>query len=208
MKVLEKAERRLGDKLFIKGDRCVGPKCAAVRRAYPPGVHGKSGKRRRESSEYGSLLKEKQKARFIYGLDDSDLKSYITRAVSLKMGVFGSNVLRMLERRLDNALYRLGFASSRRFARQAVVHGHVMVNGRTVRSPSYNLRKGDVIGLKETSLKSGTFAGLDDRLKSYNSPSWLRSDKAKKTGTVAGEPEVDDIQMSIDITKIKEFYSR
>lgn len=208
MKVLEKTERRLGDKLFLKGDRCVGPKCAAVRRAYPPGVHGKSGKRRRESSEYGSLLKEKQKVRFAYGLDDTELKSYISRAVSVKKGVFGSNVLRMLERRLDNAVYRLGFASSRRLARQAIVHGHVTVNGRAVRAPSYDLRTGDVIGLKERALKSGMFADIDDRLKSYNSPSWLQSDKTKKTGMVAREPEIDEAAMSIDIIKIKEFYSR
>ncbi len=210
-KVLEKVERRLGEKLFIKGDRCVGPKCALIRRSYAPGVHGKGkgGKgRRREPSEFGSLFREKQKIRFTYGLDDKDLKKYINRAASQKKGTFGANVLKLLERRLDNVIYRLGFADSRRMARQAIGHGHVMINGKRVSIPSYQIKKGNVISLKEQALKSGFFKGIDDKIRSYEAPRWLSLDKGKKSGIVTGDPEADDVQLSADITKVKEFYSR
>lgn len=210
-KVLEKVERRLGEKLFIKGDRCVGPKCALVRRSYAPGMHGKGkgkGKgRRREPSEFGALFREKQKIRFTYGLDDKDLKKYINIAVS-KKGTFGTHVLKLLESRLDNVLYRLGFADSRRMARQAISHGHVTVNGKRVSTPSYQIKKGNIIGLKEQSLKSGFFKGIDDKIRSYEAPRWLSLDKSGKVGTVTRDPEGDDVQMSVDITKVKEFYSR
>ena len=205
VKILEKVERRLGEKLFIKGDRCAGPKCAMVRRSYAPGVHGKG--RRREPSEFGQLMREKQKIRFLYGLDDKDLKRYITIALMHK-GAFTAHVLRLLECRLDNVVYRLGLAHSRRMARQAVDHGHVTVNGKIVSIPSYRVKKGDVIAPKEHSLKSGVFAGLEERIKSYEAPRWLSLDKGQKTGTMTADPEADDIQTTVDITKIKEFYSR
>jgi len=211
VKVLEKAERRLGEKLFIKGDRCLGQKCALVRRSYAPGAHGKGkgkGKgKRREPSEFGALFREKQKVRFTYGLDDKDLKKYINIAVSQK-GTFGINVLKLLERRLDNVLYRLGFADSRRMARQVIGHGHVTVNGKRVSIPSYQIKKGNVVGLKELSLKSGLFKGVDDRIQSYVAPQWLALDKSKKIGTIIRDPEADDVQTNVDITKVKEFYSR
>ena len=208
-KVLEKVERRLGEKLFIKGDRCVGPKCALVRRSYAPGAHGKGkGKgRRRDPSEFGALFREKQKIRFSYGLDDKDLKRYITIAVSQK-GTFGTNVLKLLERRLDNVLYRLGFADSRRMARQVIGHGHITVNGKRVSIPSYQTKRGSIIGLKERSLNLGLFKGIDDKIRSYEAPRWLSLDKAKKVGTVTRDPEADDVQTTVDITKVKEFYSR
>ena len=204
-KVLEKVERRLGEKLFIKGDRCVGPKCAMVRRSYGPGVHGKA--RRREPSEFGMLMREKQKIRFLYGLDDKDLKRYITIAVTYK-GSFAVNVLRLLECRLDNVVYRLGLAHSRRMARQVVDHGHITVNGKIVSIPSYQVKKGNVIAPKAHSLKLGVFAGLDERIKSLEAPRWLSLDKGKKAGTMMADPEADDVQTTVDITKIKEFYSR
>lgn len=204
-KVLEKVERRLGEKLFIKGDRCVGPKCAMVRRSYGPGVHGKG--RRREPSEFGMLMREKQKIRFLYGLDDRDLKRYITIAITCK-GSFASNVLRLLERRLDNVVYRLGLAHSRRMARQVVDHGHITVNGKIVSSPSYQVKKDNVIAPKVHSLKLGVFADLEERIKSLEAPKWLSLDKGKKIGTVMADPEADDVQTTVDITKIKEFYSR
>ncbi len=203
-KVLEKVERRLGEKLFIKGDRCVGPKCAMVRRSYAPGAHGKA--RRREPSEFGQLFREKQKIRYIYGLDDKDIKRYIDLA-SKQKGSFGTNVLTMLEHRLDNTVFRLGFADSRRMARQVVGHGHITVNGKTVTIPSYRTKKGEVIAIKERSLAS-VFSGIDNRLKSYEQPRWLLLDKVRKSGTVAADPEADEVQMPIDITKVKEFYSR
>lgn len=210
-KILEKVERRLGEKLFIKGDRCIGPKCALTRRSYPPGAHGKSkgkGKgKRREPSEFGVLFREKQKIRFVYGLDDKDLKRYITIAVSQK-GTLSINVLKLLERRLDNVLYRLGFADSRRMARQAISHGHITVNDKRVSSPSYQVKKGNVVGLKEQALKSGFFKRIDDTMRSYEAPKWLSLDKGKKMGTMTADPGVDDAQTTIDITKVKEFYSR
>lgn len=204
-KVLEKVERRLGEKLFIKGERCLGPKCALVRRAFAPGAHGKA--RRREPSEFGRLLREKQKIRYIYGLDDKDVKKYISIADSQK-GTFAANVLKMLERRLDNVVFRLGFGDSRRMGRQAISHGHVTVNGKTVSIPSYQVKKGSVIALKERALKGGFFKGIDDRLRSFEPPRWLSLDKAKKSGSVTADPEADDVQTPVDITKIKEFYSR
>ena len=203
-KVLEKVERRLGEKLFIKGDRCVGPKCALVRRTFAPGVHGKG--RRREPSEFGQLMREKQKVRFAYGLDDKDLKRYITIATSQK-GTFGTNMLKLLERRLDNVVFRLGFGDSRRMARQIIGHGHIMVNGRIVSIPSYQVKKGSVIAIKERSLAT-MFKGIDERLRSYAAPRWLSLDKSKKTGTMTADPEADDVQTTVDITKVKEFYSR
>ena len=117
-KVLEKVERRLGEKLFLKGDRCIGPKCAFTRRSYAPGLHGK--RKRRGSSEYGELLRAKQRVRFVYGLDDRDIKKYTQEAES-KSGVFSSNFWHLLESRLDNAVFRLGFAPSRRNARRETI---------------------------------------------------------------------------------------
>ena len=203
-KVLEKVERRLGEKLFIKGDRCAGPKCALVRRAYAPGAHGKA--RRREPSEFGQMFREKQKIRFIYNLDDKDLKRYITNASSQK-GTFSTNVLKLLERRLDNVVFRLGFGDSRRMARQIVGHGHITVNGKIVSIPSFQVKKGSVVSIKELSLQT-MFKGIDERLKSIETPRWLSLDKAKKTGTITADPDADDVQTTVDITKIKEFYSR
>ena len=203
-KALEKVERRLGEKLFIKGDRCAGPKCALVRRTYAPGAHGKA--RRREPSEFGQMFREKQKIRFIYNLDDKDLKRYITMASSQK-GTFSTNVLKLLERRLDNVVFRLGFGDSRRMARQIVGHGHITVNGKIVSIPSFQVKKGSVISIKELSLQT-MFKGIDERLKSLETPRWLSLDKAKKTGTITADPDADDVQTTVDITKIKEFYSR
>lgn len=208
-KVLEKVERRLGEKLFIKGDRCIGPKCAFTRRNYAPGAHGKAGKgRRRDPSEFGQLMREKQKIRFIYGLDDHDMKKYITMAVSKKTGLFGTHVIQQLECRLDNIVYRLGFAYSRRAARQAISHGHFMVNGKRVFTPSFQVKKGDIVSVREQSLSSGIFAHIDDKMRSYEAPQWLSLDKNKKLGTMSADPEVDDVGMNVDITKVKEFYSR
>lgn len=208
-KVLEKVERRLGEKLFIKGDRCIGQKCALTRRNYAPGVHGKSrGKgKRREPSEFGVLFREKQKIRFIYGLDDKDLKRYIAIAASQK-GTFSIHVLKLLERRLDNVVYRLGFADSRRMARQAVGHGHITVNGKRVSSPSYQVKRGDGVALTQRALKSSFFKRIDDIMRSYEAPKWLSLDKGKKMGIITADPEADDVQTTVDITKVKEFYSR
>ena len=206
-KVLEKVERRLGEKLFLKGSRCVGPKCAQTRRGYPPGAHGKSRKRKRGLSEYGTLLREKQKVRLLYGLDDKDVKRY-SKEASTKQGIFSSQLLSFLERRLDNTVFRLGFGESRRSARHLVGYGHVTVNGKTVTIPSYRIKTGDSVALKERSLRSGFFMDFDMRLKKVEPPTWLVLDKEKKVGKVVGLPDTDSIGMTADVTKIKEFYSR
>ncbi|MDP3772405.1 MAG: 30S ribosomal protein S4 [bacterium] len=204
--IKEKVERRLGEKLFLKGERCTGPKCAATRRAYPPGVHGKRRTRRREGSEFGILLREKQKIRYLYGLDDKEIKRYSTIA-SARTGVFSVLFFRLLEGRLDNVVYRLGLAESRRSARQMVGHGHITVNGRLISAPSHQTSKGDVIALKERAERLGIAARITERLKKYEAPRWLSLDRAKKSGTISGIPETDATVM-IDPTKIKEFYSR
>lgn len=218
-KVLEKVERRLGEKLFLKGHRCASPKCAHIRRGYPPGAHGgrKGRGRRRGLSEYAELLREKQKVRYMYGLDDKDVSRYAKRAAS-RSGVFSSNFLCLLETRLDNVVFRLGFAESRRAARQLVSHGHITVNpalskksgagARTVTIPSYQVKPGDEISIKEHSLSSPLFSDLETRLKKYETPAWLEPDLAQKSGSVSRLPEAEDAGITMDITKIKEFYSR
>ena len=205
--ILEKVERRLGEKLFLKGERCSGPKCAAVRRGFPPGPHGKTKGKKRAGSDFSVLLREKQRAKYLYGIAENDIRRY-SKESSARSGVFSSFFLRSLESRLDNAVYRLGFAVSRRVARQLVSHGHVTVNGKRVNIPSYSLRKGDIISLKEKILSSPMFEDLTSRLKRQNPPVWLKLDPEKKTGEVMRSPEPEDTPVVIDPTKVKEFYSR
>lgn len=207
-KVLEKTERRLGEKLSIKGERCLGPKCALARRAYPPGAHGKKVSRgRRNRSEFGTLLREKQKIRYTYGLDDREVERYSSEAAS-KQGVYAANLITLLETRLDNTVYRLGFVESRRAARQLVTHGHVAVNGKTVSAPSFRVKRGDSITLKERAIAILLAANLELRIKNYTTPQWLLLDKNAKAGTVKQIPQAEDAGLPFDITKIKEYYSR
>lgn len=209
-RILEKVERRLGEKLFLKGDRCVGPKCAAVRRAYPPGRRAGArgrGRGRRGGSEFGELLREKQKVRFFYMLDDGQIKRYVEKA-SRENGIFGDNLMRLLERRLDTLVWRSGFASSRRTTHQAVVHGHITVNGRTIASPSYIVKAGDVICIGERARGSGLFQGLMDRLRSVRPPSYLSLDKERLCATLTRLPEGGELGLTFDAAKVKEFYSR
>ncbi|MBI2121906.1 MAG: 30S ribosomal protein S4 [Candidatus Sungbacteria bacterium] len=204
-KVLEKVERRLGEKLFLKGDRCAGPKCAAVRHPSPPGIHGKT--RRRAPSEFGQYLQGKQKVRFLYGLDDRDLNRYAKKAESMR-GAFAAKFLQLLERRLDNVVFRLGFTGSRRSARQAVSHGHIRVNGRRVSVPSYQVKIGEVVSINPGARQSSHFADLEHRLKKYTPPVWLALEKDQVAGKVVGSAESDMSGTSGELIKIKEFYSR
>lgn len=206
-RVLEKVERRLGEKLFLKGERCIGPKCAAVRRSYPPGAHGQKKKARRGKSEYSQLLREKQKVRFSYGLDDKDVERYSKEAAK-RAGLFSGEFLRMIESRLDNIVWRLGFAESRRSARMLVSHSHITVNGRAVNIPSFRVKRGDMVAVKESSLGSVLFAGLDTRFKKFEAPRWLNLDKNKKAGTLLVWPGIEDLRENIEFSKIKEYYSR
>jgi len=206
-RVLEKVERRLGEKLFLKGEHCAGPKCAAVRRNYPPGVHGQKKKARRSRSEYSQLLREKQKVRFSYGLDDKDVERYSEEATK-RPGLFVEEFIKMIESRLDNIVWRFGFAVSRRAARLLVNHGHITVNGKIVNIPSYRVKKDDAVAVKEASLRSVLFADLDVRLKKLETPRWLNLDKTKKIGTLIAGPETEDLRENIEFSKIKEYYAR
>ena len=206
-KVLEKVERRLGEKLFLKGEHCAGTKCAVVRRNYPPGIHGQKKKGRRGKSEYSQLLREKQKVRFSYGLGDKDIERYSKKA-SERSGLFEDEFIKMIESRLDNVVWRFGFAVSRRAARMMVNHGHITVNGKIVSIPSYQLKKGDAVAVKDASLASFLFTDLDTRFKKLEMPHWLSLDKTKKTGTLLSRPGAEDLQENFEFSKIKEYYSR
>jgi len=211
VKILEKVERRLGEKLFLKGDRCVGPKCAMIRRGYPPGMHGtargRGRGRGRNISEYGELLGEKQKVRFFYSLDGRQIRRYVEEAAR-QDGLFSDNLLQILERRLDVVVWRLGLSPSRRAARQAISHGRIAVNERRVTSPSYPVKKGDVVSMSGLALKGGISQPLSDRLRAVQPPVWLSIDKERVRGTMTGVPNPETVGISFDLTKIKEFYSR
>ena len=182
--------RRVGEKLFLKGERCFGPKCALARKPYPPGPATKSGKTRRASStEYGIKLKEKQKIKFSYGLRTRQFDNY-TKEAENKAG--GGNVMAalysFLESRLDNVVFRMGLTDSRSVARQIVTHGHVMVNGRRVDIPSYRVSVGSKINVRPQSAVKAVFKDIDAKMKKYNPPVWLKLDKTKKEGEIIGMP--------------------
>ena len=208
-RILEKTELRLGEKLFLKGDRCLGPKCAAVRRAYPPGVHGKKRGRggRGGPSEFAALMREKQKVLFFYGIDNGAVQRYVEKA-SRKEGLFSDIFLRMMESRLDTVVWRAGLAPSRRSARQAVVHGRMLVNGKSVRSPGYETRIGDIVSPKARTGENGLYADTAERLAHHTPPKWITLDRERHTGTVSAAPEPDQIGVTFNITKMREFYSR
>lgn len=183
----EKKERALGVRLHLKGERCQSPKCAAVRKPYRPGMHGQS-RRRRSASEFGLQLKEKQKFKLSYGLNERNLKQIFLKAEKAK-GSAAEKIIELLERRLDNVVFRLGFASSRGEARQLVSHGFILVNKKKVSSPGFCVKTGDVISLKPESKNKAKFAKLADSLKKYEPPSWLGLDKEKLEGRVLSPPE-------------------
>ncbi|MFH1551477.1 MAG: 30S ribosomal protein S4 [bacterium] len=197
--------RRVGQKLFLKGERCFGQKCAMIRRPYAPGVHGKN--QRRRISEYGQQLAEKQKVRNTYGISEKQFKKYFKEIVGQK-GNKEDLLVQKIESRLDNVIFRLGWTQSRRLARQIVGHGHIMVNGRKVDIPSYHVKKDDVIKIKEKSKKSSLFQDLKMILKKYDTPVWLLLDKEKIEGKVQGQPKADDMGKIGEISMIIEYYSR
>lgn len=199
--------RRAGEKLFLKGDRCYTQKCAMVKRPYAPGQHGQKQKRKRAPSEFGVRLKEKQHLRSIYGLREVQFRKYFTLA-SRKKGVTGEELLKILESRLDNAVYRAGFAASRSIARQMVSHGHIDVNGRRVSIPSYSVKKNDMVAVRPNSGKKAIFKGLEVRLKKYEPPTWLSLDKEKMACKVLRAPAGEDAGFSGNLQWIVEYYSR
>ncbi len=196
--------RRQGDKLMLKGAKCFTPKCPLETRRTPPGQHGTS---RRKVSEYGLQLKEKQRARYIYGVLERQFKKHYAEA-ERRPGLTGENLLQILEMRLDNVVYRLGFADSRRQARQIVQHGHIAVNGRRTNIPSYEVKVGDVISWEETSKKLALFQMVVKELGSRPVPSWLELDRDAVKGRVIAKPTRADIESTIDERLIVEFYSR
>lgn len=196
--------RREGIKLYLKGERCYTEKCAIDRRNYAPGQHGQ---RRRKLSEYGLQLREKQKARRIYGVLESQFRKYFQEA-SRRKGIAGENLLQILESRLDNIVYRMGFALSRPEARQLVRHGHFAVNGRKVNIPSYLVRPGDVISVRETSRDKGRFKELAELTRNQGTVEWLEVDRENLTGKVIRLPRRDEIDTPISEHLIVELYSR
>ena len=197
--------RREGQKLFLKGDRCYTDKCAVDRRPFAPGMHGNG--RNRKLSEYGMQLREKQKTKHYYGVSESQFHRYYLMA-SRKKGVTGENLLSILETRLDNVAYRLGFGMSRPEARQLVNHGHFTVNGRKVNIPSYLVKPGDVVALKETSRSSDKFKANLENNASRPTPKWLDFDKNSLSAKVIALPVREDVDLPIEEHLIVELYSK
>jgi len=196
--------RREGLKLFLKGDRCFKEKCAFERRGYAPGQHGR---RRVKVQSYGTQLREKQKVKRMYGLLERPFRNYFARAARSK-GITGANLLQLLERRLDNVVYRLGFASSRAMARQIVAHGHVQVDGRKLSIPSALLRAGQVVALRESSRGNEQIKICLDTAKGRGVPAWLDLDADRFQGTVKQLPVRGDIVQPIQEQLIVELYSK
>ena len=197
--------RREGLKLYLKGERCYTEKCAVDRRAYPPGQHGQ--RRRGKVSEYGLQLREKQKARRTYGVLESQFHKYFKEADRRK-GITGENLLQILESRLDNVVYRMGFALSRPESRQLVKHGHFTVNGRKVDIPSYQVRTDDVVAVKESSRDKGRFKDLAELMRTQGTMEWLSVDRETLTGKVLRLPTREEIDIPIAEHLIVELYSR
>jgi len=195
--------RREGMKLFLKGERCLTEKCAIERRSYPPGEHGRG---RIKQSEYLLQLREKQKARRYYGLLEKQFRTYYEKAAQRREGVTGDNLLRMLESRIDNVVYRLGFAASRAQARQLVRHGHFLVNGRRVNIPSYQVRPDDIISLKEGSPAEQVVRDATDLTASV--APWLQADHDGLTGKILKLPERAEIDTPVQESLIVELYSK
>jgi len=195
--------RREGAKLYLKGERCYTPKCAIERRAVPPGIHGQA--RRRKTSDYGLQLRAKQKARRTYGLLEKQFRNYFDQA-QREPGVTGLNLLRHLELRLDNVVYRLGLGASRKQARQLVSHRHFEVNGRAVNVASYRLKPGDTIRVRGAD--NDAIAAAMEGSKVRSVPSWLTFNEDERSGRVLALPERGEMEMGVEEQLIVEFYSR
>ncbi len=196
--------RRLGDKLYLKGEKCFTPKCPFERRPYPP---GQRSTRRRKVSDRGLQLREKQRARAIYGILERQFHKYYEEAVK-RHGVTGENLLRTLELRLDNVVYRLGFGDSRAQARQVVLHGLITVNGRKSAVPSHVLKPGDSVSWTSRGRKSEYFQAVSENIASKALPSWMNLEVAEMAGRVATLPEVEEIAAKFSPSTIVEYYSR
>jgi small subunit ribosomal protein S4 len=199
--------RREGSKLFLKGERCYSRKCSFERRSYAPGQHGQAGSGRVKVKEYGLQLREKQKLRRVYGVREGQFRGYLQEAMRQR-GVTGETLLQLLESRLDNVVYRLGFAVSRNQGRELVSHGHFTVNGRKVNTASYLVKPGDVIEAKESSKSLSPIVYALESSAGSRVPAWLECNGEKRQGNVLRVPARDEIDTQVDETLIVEFYSR
>lgn len=192
--------RRLGVKLFLKGDKCLSPKCPLIKKPYPPGQKRK--KRPRALSEYGKELREKQKLKKWYNLREKQFRKYV------KGNSSPSLLIETLESRFDNVIFRLGLATSRSQARQFVSHGHFLINGRPVNIPARQLKKGEIISINPASQKKKIFSNLVPSLKKHRAPTWLKLNAEKLTGEVIGKPTLEEAVPPVEISAIFEYYSR
>ncbi|HEX9796130.1 MAG TPA: 30S ribosomal protein S4 [Anaerolineales bacterium] len=200
--------RREGEKLFLKGEKCFSPKCPVERRAYPPGEHGREATyRRRRVSDFQKQLREKQKTRRIYGVMERQFRRYYESALK-RRGLTGEALLQQLEQRLDNVVFRLGFASSRNQARQLVTHGHFDVNGRRTDVPSMVIRPGDMVSVRDGSRQRSYFKDLAVEAETRTPPRWLERDLERLSGKVLVQPEREDIDAALNEQLVVEFYSR
>ena len=199
--------RREAKKLFLKGERCYTTKCALVRRSYVPGMQGPKGGPGRKMSVFGRQLREKQSSKRIYNIREKQLINYFKKA-SAQKGNTEENLYRLLELRFDNIIYRLGFAKSRRQARQIVNHGHFLINDKKVDIPSYSAKVNDVIGVKAKSKEMNLFKNLAERLKGHEMPAWLYLDLKEISGKVVDLPDYEKAAKEFDMKQIIEFYSR
>ena len=197
--------RREGEKLFLKGSRCYSDKCAIERRAYAPGQHGQS--RRRKVSEYGLQLREKQKVRRMYGLLERQFHNYFKRAAQRK-GITGENLLQLLECRLDNVVYRMGFGATRAESRQLVSHKAVMVNGHCVNIPSYQIKPSDVVAIRERAKKQARIQDSLTVAEQYGFPDWVDVDVGKMEGTFKAVPEREELPADVNEQLVVELYSK
>lgn len=197
--------RREGEKLFLKGEKCATGKCPILRRNYPPGVHGPKGKGR--LTGYGIQLREKQKAKRIYVLKEKQFENYVA-AASKKKGNTGEFLSIILETRLDNVVYKIGLAKSRKQARQLVSHAHVVINGKRVNIPSYQVKIGQVVGLKEKDKKSEKFQSILENLSKHQTPAWISLNAENAEGKIVSMPQGNELKQSFDPKLIIEYYSR
>ena len=196
--------RRAGEKLFLKGERCYTPKCGVEKRRKPP---GSQPARRRRTSDWGTQLREKQKARQIYGVLERQFLKYYSEALR-RPGITGSYLMQILEERLDNVAYRLNFADSRSQARQLVTHGHIKVNGKKVDIPSYRVRINDVVTWKESSKNLDMYSRMSQDIPRRPLPNWLALNVGNMEGTIISSPDMNEIDTGIDARLVVEFYSR
>jgi small subunit ribosomal protein S4 len=197
--------RREGVKLFLKGERCLSPKCPILKRNYPPGVHGPKGRKR--TTEYGTQLREKQKAKRIYGINERQFRNYYRKAIS-KKGDTGQILQQLLQMRFDNVIYLLRLARSRVQARQMVGHGLFLVNGKKVNIPSYQLKTKDEITIKPEKEKAKIFADLEKRLEKEELPAWLHLDSKTQKARILNQPTGDELDKTFNPRLIVEFYSK